>query len=142
MEPIIEIRHLSKIFGSGDTQVAALQNVSLAVQSGEIFGIIGLSGAGKSPLVRCINLLEHPSDGSVLFHGKDLTHLKNKELRMQRRKFSMILQSFNLLDQRTSLDNICFPLELAGVPRKEARKRAMELLETVGLPDKANAYPV
>ena len=142
MEPIIEIRQLSKIFGSGDSQVAALQNVSLQIQSGEIFGIIGLSGAGKSTLVRCINLLEHPSEGSVLFHGKDLTHLKNKELRMQRRKISMIFQSFTLLDQRTSLDNICFPLELAGVSRKEARKRAMELLEIVGLPDKANAYPV
>ena len=142
MEPIIEIRQLSKIFGSGENQVAALQNVSLQIRSGEIFGIIGLSGAGKSTLVRCINLLEHPSEGSVLFHGKDLTHLKNRELRLQRRKISMIFQSFNLLDQRTSLDNICFPLELAGVPRKEARKRAMELLETVGLPDKANAYPV
>ena len=142
MEPIIEIKQLSKIFGSGDNQVAALQNVSLAVRSGEIFGIIGLSGAGKSTLVRCINLLEHPNEGSVLFHGKDLTHLKSRELRMQRRKISMIFQSFNLLDQRTSLDNICFPLELAGVPKKEARKRAMELLETVGLPDKANAYPV
>ena len=142
MEPIIEIRHLSKIFGSGENQVAALQDVSLAVQPGEIFGIIGLSGAGKSTLVRCINLLEHPNEGSVLFHGKDLTHLKNKELRMQRRKISMIFQSFNLLDQRTALDNICFPLELAGVSKKEARKRAMELLETVGLPDKANAYPV
>ena len=142
MEPIIEIRQLSKIFGSGDSQVAALQNVSLEVRSGEIFGIIGLSGAGKSTLVRCINLLEHPNEGSVLFHGKDLTHLKSRELRLQRRKISMIFQSFNLLDQRTSLDNICFPLELAGVPKKEARKRAMELLETVGLPDKANAYPV
>jgi len=142
LEPIIEIRQLSKIFGSGDNQVAALQNVSLEVRSGEIFGIIGLSGAGKSTLVRCINLLEHPNEGSVLFHGKDLTHLKSRELRLQRRKISMIFQSFNLLDQRTSLDNICFPLELAGVPKKEARKRAMELLETVGLPDKANAYPV
>jgi len=142
LEPIIEIRHLSKIFGTGDSQVAALQNVTLSIQPGEIFGIIGLSGAGKSTLVRCVNLLEHPSEGSVLFHGKDLTHLKAKELRLQRRKISMIFQSFNLLDQRTSLDNICFPLELAGVPRKEARKRAMELLETVGLPDKANAYPV
>ena len=142
MEPIIEIRQLSKIFGSGENQVAALQNVSLQIRSGEIFGIIGLSGAGKSTLVRCINLLEHPSEGSVLFHGKDLTHLKNRELRLQRRKISMIFQSFNLLDQRTSLDNICFPLVLAGVPRKEARKRAMELLETVGLPDNANAFPV
>ena len=142
MEPIIEIQHLSKIFGSGEEKVAALQDVSLAVQPGEIFGIIGLSGAGKSTLVRCINLLERPEEGNVLFHGEDLTVLKEKQLRMQRRKISMIFQSFNLLDQRTSLDNICFPLELAGVSRKDARKRAMELLEIVGLPDKANAYPV
>ena len=142
MEPIVEIKNLSKIFGTGEGQVAALQNVSLSVRSGEIFGIIGLSGAGKSTLVRCINLLEHPNEGAVLFHGQDLTHLKEKELRLQRRKISMIFQSFNLLDQRTALDNICFPLELAGVSKKDARARAMELLETVGLPDKAGAYPV
>jgi len=142
MEPIIEIQHLSKIFGSGEEKVAALQDVSLSVQQGEIFGIIGLSGAGKSTLVRCINLLERPDEGKVLFHGSDLMGLKEKELRLQRRKISMIFQSFNLLDQRTNLDNICFPLELSGVPKKEARKRAMELLETVGLPEKANAYPV
>ena len=139
---MIEIRSLSKTFGSGEGAVAALQDVSLAVQPGEIFGIIGLSGAGKSTLVRCMNLLERPNRGSVLFHGEDLTCMSPKELRLQRRKISMIFQSFNLLDQRTSLDNICFPLELAGVPKKEARKRAMELLETVGLPDKAGAYPV
>ena len=142
MQPIIEIKNLSKVFGSGDGKVAALQDVSVAVQPGEICGIIGLSGAGKSTLVRCINLLEHPTEGKVLFHGQDLTGLKDKELRLQRRKISMIFQSFNLLDQRTSLDNICFPLELAGVSKKEARKRAMELLEIVGLPDKAGAYPV
>ena len=142
MEHIIEIRNLSKHFGSGDSHVAALSDVSLEVKQGEIFGIIGLSGAGKSTLVRCMNLLERPDEGRVLFHGSDLTGLKEKELRLQRRKISMIFQSFNLLDQRTSLDNICFPLELAGVGKKEARKRAAELLETVGLPDKANAYPV
>ena len=142
MEPIIEIQHLSKVFGGGEEKVAALQDVSLSVQSGEIFGIIGLSGAGKSTLVRCINLLERPTEGKVLFHGNDLMGLKEKELRLQRRKISMIFQSFNLLDQRTNLDNICFPLELSGVSKKEARKRAMELLEIVGLPEKANAYPV
>ena len=142
MEPIIEIQHLSKTFGSGENQVAALQDVSVAVQEGEIFGIIGLSGAGKSTLVRCINLLERPEEGHILFHGQDLTVLKERQLRMQRRKISMIFQSFNLLDQRTSLENICFPMELAGVSRKEARSRAKELLETVGLPDKADAYPV
>ena len=142
MQPIIEIKNLSKVFGTGDGKVAALQDVSVAVQPGEIFGIIGLSGAGKSTLVRCINLLEHPTEGKVLFHGQDLTGLREKELRLRRRKISMIFQSFNLLDQRTSLDNICFPLELAGVSRREARKRAQELLEIVGLPDKAGAYPV
>ena len=142
MEPIVELRNLSKTFGSGEGQVAALQHVSVAVQPGEIFGIIGLSGAGKSTLVRCINLLERPDEGQVLFHGKDLMNMKTKELRAVRRKISMIFQSFNLLDQRTSLDNICFPLELEGVPRAEAKRRAMELLETVGLPDKAGAYPV
>lgn len=142
MESIVSLQHLSKTFGSGADQVAALQDVTVDVKVGEIFGIIGLSGAGKSTLVRCINLLERPDVGQVLFHGKDLMQMGDKELRLQRRKISMIFQSFNLLDQRTSLDNICFPMELSGVPRKEARKRAMELLETVGLPDKANAYPV
>ncbi len=142
MAPIIEIKNLSKTFGSGDYKVTALQDVSLEVNAGEIFGIIGLSGAGKSTLVRCINLLERPDEGSILFQGKNLMTLKSRDLRLQRRKISMIFQSFNLLDQRTSLDNICFPLELAGVSKKEARKRAMELLEIVGLPDKASSYPV
>ncbi len=142
MESIIEIKNLSKTFGSGDSQVAALQDVSLQIRKGEIFGIIGLSGAGKSTLVRCINLLERPDTGSILFHGKDLMEMDEKLLRRQRRNISMIFQSFNLLDQRTALDNICFPLELAGVSKKEARKQALELLNTVGLPDKAGAYPV
>ena len=142
MEPIIEIKNLSKTFGTGEDKVAALQDVSLSVQKGEIFGIIGLSGAGKSTLVRCINLLERPDLGQVLYHGQDLMGMTDKQLRQQRRKITMIFQSFNLLDQRTALDNICFPLELVGTPRKEAKKKAMELLETVGLPDKANAYPV
>ena len=142
MEPIIELKHLSKTFGGGENQVHALHDVSVAVNPGEIYGIIGLSGAGKSTLVRCINLLERPDEGQVLFHGKDLMTMKDKELRAQRRNITMIFQSFNLLEQRTAIDNICFPLELNGVSRKEARKRAMELLEIVGLPDKANAYPV
>ena len=116
MEPIIELKNLTKTFGSGQEQVEALKNVTVAVQPGEIFGIIGLSGAGKSTLVRCINLLEKPNSGAVLFHGQDLTALSDRELRMQRRKISMIFQNFNLLDQRTSLDNMlpsgagrCFP---------------------------------
>lgn len=142
MEPIIELQNLCKTFGSGQNQVDALKNVSVSVNSGEIFGIIGLSGAGKSTLVRCINLLEKPDSGAVLFHGEDMTKLSPKALRQRRRKISMIFQSFNLLDQRTALDNICFPMELAGVSRKEARVRAARLLDTVGLPDKADAYPV
>ena len=142
MEPIIELKHLSKTFGGGENQVHALHDVSIAVKPGEIYGIIGLSGAGKSTLVRCINLLERPDEGQVLYHGKDLMTMSDKELRAQRRNITMIFQSFNLLEQRTAIDNICFPLELVGTPRKEARKRAMELLEIVGLPDKANAYPV
>ena len=142
MKPIIELHHLNKTFGGGDSQVHALRDVSIAVEPGEIFGIIGLSGAGKSTLVRCINLLERPDKGKVLFHGKDLMTMKDKELRAQRRNITMIFQSFNLLEQRTAIDNICFPLELNGVSKKEARKRAMELLEIVGLPDKAGAYPV
>ena len=142
MENLFELKHLSKTFGSGAEHVEALKDVSLSIQNGEIFGIIGLSGAGKSTLVRCINLLERPDSGQILFHGQDLMKLSEKQLRVQRRTISMIFQSFNLLDQRTALDNICFPLELTGTSKKEARKRAMELLETVGLPDKANAYPV
>ena len=142
MEPIIELNHLSKTFGGGENQVHALHDVTIAVKPGEIYGIIGLSGAGKSTLVRCINLLERPDEGQVLFHGRDLMTMSDKELRAQRRNITMIFQSFNLLEQRTAIDNICFPLELNGVSKKEARKRAMELLEIVGLPDKAGAYPV
>ena len=142
MEPIIEIKNLTKTFGSGENQVEALRDVNISVNPGEIFGIIGLSGAGKSTLVRCINLLERPNEGQVLFHGQNMMAMNDKQLRLQRRKITMIFQSFNLLEQRTALDNICFPLELVGTPRKEAVKRAKELLEIVGLPDKANAYPV
>ena len=142
MENLFELKHLNKTFGSGAEQVNALKDVTLSIERGEIFGIIGLSGAGKSTLVRCLNLLERPDSGEILFHGQDLMKLSEKQLRIQRRTISMIFQSFNLLEQRTALDNICFPLELVGTPRKEARRRALELLETVGLPDKANAYPV
>ena len=142
MAGIVELKSLYKTFGAGENQVNALKNVSVSIEKGDIFGIIGLSGAGKSTLVRCINLLERPDRGAVLFDGKDLMGLPEKELRRERRKISMIFQSFNLLEQRTSLDNICFPMELAGVPKKQARARARELLETVGLPDKADSYPV
>ena len=140
-EPIIRIEGLYKSFGAGDGAVEALKDIHIDIDQGDIFGIIGLSGAGKSTLVRCINLLERPSSGRVVVNGRDMTAMSEKELRRERQKISMIFQGFNLLMQRTSLDNICFPLELAGVKKDEARKRARELLEIVDLPDKADAYP-
>lgn len=141
-ETIIQVKDLCKTFGAGDGSVEALHNINLDIQKGEIFGIIGLSGAGKSTLVRCINLLERPSSGQVIFDGQELTSLSEKNLRKARQSMSMIFQSFNLLMQRTALENICFPLELAGTKKPAARERARELLEIVGLPDKADAYPV
>lgn len=141
-ETIIQVKDLCKTFGAGDGSVEALHNINLDIQKGEIFGIIGLSGAGKSTLVRCINLLERPSSGQVIFDGQELTALSEKNLRKARQSMSMIFQSFNLLMQRTALENICFPLELAGTKKPAARERVRELLEIVGLPDKADAYPV
>ncbi len=140
-EPIIQIQNLNKIFGTGPTAVHALGKINLSILPGEIFGIIGLSGAGKSTLVRCMNLLERPTSGSILVDGKDLTKLRNKDLRQARQRISMIFQSFNLLMQRTALDNIRFPLELIGTKRSEAVKRARELLDLVGLSNRADAYP-
>ena len=141
-ESIIQIQHLSKTFGGGDSAVRALEDINLDIHKGEIFGIIGLSGAGKSTLVRCMNLLERPTSGKVLFDGKEMTALSEKELRLARRDITMIFQSFNLLMQRTCLKNVCFPMELCGIPAAKARKRAAELLDLVGLGDKAEAYPV
>ncbi len=138
---MIEIRHLSKSFPTEDGSLDALQDVTLTVEDGQIYGIIGMSGAGKSTLVRCINMLERPTSGTVLIDGLDLGQLTEKQLRPVRRRISMIFQGFNLLMQRNCLDNVCFPLELSGTPRAKARARAMELLELVGLPDKAKAYP-
>ncbi len=138
---MIEIKDLSKSFKTADGTVDALKNVSLKIEDGDIYGIIGMSGAGKSTLVRCINMLERPSEGSVVIDGKDMGKLSEPELREERRKITMIFQGFNLLMQRTCLKNVCFPLELAGIPGKDAKKRALELLELVGLSEKANAYP-
>ena len=138
---MIEIKDLSKSFQTADGRVEALRKVNLTVGDGDIYGIIGMSGAGKSTLVRCINMLERPTEGSVWMDGRDLGSLSETELRSVRRKVTMIFQGFNLLMQRTCLKNICFPLELEGVDKAEAKKRALELLELVGLPDKANAYP-
>ena len=139
---MIELRHLSKSFRSADAEIRALDDICLQIPDGEIFGIIGLSGAGKSTLVRCINLLERPDSGQVLLDGRDLAAMAAGELRSARKSMSMIFQGFHLLMQRTALENVCFPLELAGVKKDAARRRAKELLELVELPDKAGAYPV
>ncbi|MCD8345997.1 MAG: ATP-binding cassette domain-containing protein [Oscillospiraceae bacterium] len=138
---MIEIRNLSKTFTTAGGQVEALKNISLTIPDGEIYGIIGMSGAGKSTLVRCINMLERPTEGSIIIDGKNLNDLSEAELRQERQKITMIFQDFNLLMQRNCLKNVCFPLELAGVKKSEAVARATELLETVGLSDKAKAYP-
>lgn len=138
---MIEIKNLSKTFSTPDGALDALKNINITVNDGDIFGIIGMSGAGKSTLVRCINMLERPSSGEVVIDGVDLGSLGNKELRQIRRNVTMIFQGFNLLMQRTCLKNVCFPLELEGIRKKEAKKRALELLELVGLSDKANSYP-
>ena len=141
MEPIIRVENISRTFQANNGQVEAVKNISFSIEKGDIFGIIGLSGAGKSTLVRCLNLLEKPNEGNIYVDGKNLMELSPKELRKERQDIGMIFQHFNLVMQRTVLDNICFPLEIAGVSRREARKRAAELLETVGLSEKAKAYP-
>ena len=138
---MIEIKNLSKVFTTKEGSVDALKDINITINDGEIFGIIGMSGAGKSTLVRCINMLERPTDGQVIIDGCDIGKLSPKELRKVRQNVTMIFQGFNLLMQRNCLSNICFPLELAGVGKKEAVKRGLELLETVGLADKAYAYP-
>lgn len=138
---MIEIEHLNKTYPSPTGDIHALRDVDLRIEDGEIFGIIGLSGAGKSTLVRCINLLERPTSGTVRIDGRDMTQLSRRDLLKARQDIGMIFQSFNLLEQRTVLRNICFPLEIAGVKRDKAQARAEELLELVGLSDRAKAYP-
>ncbi len=138
---MIQIEHLSKSFKTADGTVEALKDITLTVPDGEIFGIIGMSGAGKSTLVRCINMLERPTEGKVIIDGCDIGALPAKQLREMRRSITMIFQGFNLLMQRNCLKNVCFPMELAGIPAREAEARAKELLELVGLGDKLKAYP-
>ena len=151
---MIKLEHISKTFGDTGDGVHAVKDVSLEIGDGEIFGIIGFSGAGKSTLVRCINLLEQPTSGSITVNGQKLTWMEQQadgkscmrtvspqELRQARKKISMIFQGFNLLMQRTCLKNVCFPMELSGVPKAQAEKKALELLDLVGLKEKASAYP-
>ncbi len=137
----IEVRHLTKIFTSKDAKVDALKDINLEIEQGDIYGIIGMSGAGKSTLVRCLNYLEKPTDGAVLVDGKDLGAMSEKELLKQRKDIAMIFQHFNLLMQKNVVDNVSFPLLIQGVKKKEARKKAKELLGIVGLEEKELAYP-
>ena len=138
---MIEIKNLEKVFGDGEGQIVALRDINLTIEDGEIFGIIGLSGAGKSTLVRCINLLERPTAGDVVIDGRSMMGMSTKELLEMRRSIGMIFQGFNLLSQRSVIKNVCYPMEIAGVDKKQARKRAQELLEIVGLGDRGDAYP-
>ncbi len=139
--PHIEIKDLSKNYIAKNGSVEALKNISLSIYQNDIFGVIGLSGAGKSTLIRCLNLLEHPSSGDVLINGESLLGLSREQLRLRRQKIGMIFQHFNLLEQRTVLDNVCFPLEIRRIPLKQRREKAWSLLKQVGLDDKAKAYP-
>lgn len=138
---ILRTDKLAKSFENGQTKVEALKDVNLEIREGEIFGIIGLSGAGKSTLIRCLNLLEKPTSGAVFFREENLAELDAKDLLALRRKIGMIFQDFNLLQQRTALENVTFPLEISGSDKKYARQKAEELLSLVGLPDKLGAYP-
>ena len=139
--PIIQVEGLVKEFHGSGGLFRALDDISFQVRPGAVFGIIGLSGAGKSTLVRCLNLLEKPDGGRVQVDGQELTKLSAPELRLARRNIGMIFQGFHLLMQRNVLGNVLFPLEVAGVPRAEARRRAEEMLSVVGLSDKAEAFP-
>ena len=138
---MIRLEHITKEFSSKNKKITAVNDVSLHIKKGEIYGIIGFSGAGKSTLVRCINLLEIPTAGRVYFENKELTSAGEKELRTARQKMGMIFQQFNLLEQRSVLENICYPLEIEKMPKKERTARAKELLELVDMEEKANAYP-
>lgn len=137
----IEIKHLSKTFYQENIEVNALKDINFKIESGDIFGIIGMSGAGKSTLVRCLNYLERPTSGQVIIDGENIENLSEKNLRIKRRQISMIFQHFNLLEQRNVVDNVAFPLILQGIGRKKARETAAELLNTVGLQEKLKAYP-
>ena len=138
---MIQIKNLCKVYKSNSGETVALKDINLSISDGEIFGVIGLSGAGKSTLIRCINMLEKPSSGSILIDGEDITKAKGKKLRVMRKKIGMIFQGFNLLEQKTVLQNVLFPLEISGVKKEEAKERALELLELVGLKNKVKNYP-
>jgi D-methionine transport system ATP-binding protein len=139
---LIEIQHLTKVFGQGADRVTALEDVSLRVEDGDIFGIIGMSGAGKSTLLRCLSMLEKPTSGKIVLDGSDLAALNGAQLRAERRKMGIVFQGYNLLMQKTVAENVAFPLKLEkGFDKAAVAARVDELLELVGLADKAKAYP-
>ena len=141
MTPQIEIRGLHKVYPIPGGEVHALTNINLTIEKGDIYGIIGMSGAGKSTLIRCLNRLDTPTDGQILIDGENILAMDKKQLRATRRRMAMIFQQFNLLMQKSVARNVRYPLEIAGVPKKQANERVMELLRIVGLEDKANAFP-
>ena len=138
---MIEIEHLSKVFQDKNGRVVALEDVSATIRDGDIFGIIGMSGAGKSTLLRCLCLLETPTEGRILLDGKDLSALRGEELRTARRRMGVVFQGYNLLMQKTVAENVAFPLKLDKYDKAAVAARVTELLELVGLADKAQSYP-
>lgn len=138
---MIDIQGVRKTFPSAHGEIVALDKIDLTIRQGDIYGVIGMSGAGKSTLIRCVNRLESPTEGRILIGGEDILSAKEKDLLRLRRQVGMIFQQFNLLMQSTVEKNIMFPMEISGVAKDQARKRAKELLEIVGLSEKANAYP-
>ena len=139
---LIEVKNLKKVYQVPGGEVVALDGIDLQIERGQIYGIIGMSGAGKSTLIRCMNRLDTPTEGQILFEGRNILAMSEKELMATRRKVSMIFQQFNLLMQKTVARNVRYPLEIAGVDKKQANERVMELLRIVQLEDKANAYPI
>ena len=138
---MIDLSHIEKIYDSPSGPVRAIKDISLHINRGEIYGIIGLSGAGKSTLVRCINLLERPTSGKVTVDGQDITAMSESQLRQARKSIGMIFQHFNLLSSATVYENVAFPLRLVNTPKEKIDKKVTELLELVGLADKASQYP-
>ena len=138
---MIEIEHLSKVFQDKNGRVVALEDVSATIRDGDIFGIIGMSGAGKSTLLRCLCLLETPTEGRILLDGKDLSALRGEELRTARRRMGVVFQGYNLLMQKTVAENVAFPLKLDKYDKAAVDARVKELLELVGLADRAGSYP-
>lgn len=139
---MITIKELTKTYTTPDSKITALHNISLKITQGDIFGIIGFSGAGKSTLIRCLNRLEEPDSGTIIIAGQDITAMNKKQLKLARRKIGMIFQQFNLLDAKTVFENVAFPLEVSGYPKNKIKNRVGEILDLVGLHDKAKAYPL